>query len=288
MSTISDLNSSFIIELLFEEEVKRPTAGAVLRAAKETFGDIEAITRNNDITSFAVQNYTAYKKEDNKFEPVMLGMGKVIEFKQDSISKLERSQIWNIADSEKLLAKCKYAVRIFDANANGQVPQQRAVMLMQWLEAVLPLFPACKLVWVKPSGKLQSVQAIKKFKQQGISKFIFSMVNIRFFNIPDSNEFIVDSTGLNGIGLSDVQFHFKGLNPNKVANLAYSLIWYVLSSEENIIKDGDTIDGMDDSGKMTSAVQWKCRYEDSIVEPLRSVLDIEMGKYAAGDRSEEN
>ena len=63
MSTISDLNSSFIIELLFEEEVKRPTAGAVLRAAKETFGDIEAITRNNDITSFAVQNYTAYKKE---------------------------------------------------------------------------------------------------------------------------------------------------------------------------------------------------------------------------------
>ena len=255
MSTISDLNSSFIIELLFEEEVKRPTAGAVLRAAKETFGDIEAITRNNDITSFAVQNYTAYKKEDNKFEPVMLGMGKVAEFKQDSISELER--------------------------------QQRAVMLMQWLEAVLPLFPACKLVWVKPAGKLQSVQAIKKFKQQGVSKFIFSMVNIRFFNIPDSNEFIVDSTGLNGIGLSDVQFHFKGLNPNKVANLAYSLIWYVLSSEENIIKDGDTIDGMDDSGKMTSAVQWKCRYEDSIVEPLRSVLDIEMGKYAAGDRSEE-
>ena len=288
MSTISDLNSSFLIELLFKDEVKRPTAGAVLRAAKETFGDIEVITRNNDITSFAVKNYTAYKKEDNKFEPVILGMGKVIEFKQDSISELERSQIWNIPDSEKLLAECKYAVRIFDANASGQVPQQRAVMLMQWLEAVLPLFPACKLVWVKPASKLQSVQAIKKFKQQGINKFIFSMVNIRFFNIPDSNEFIVDSTGLNGIGLSDVQFHFKGLNPNKVANLAYSLIWYILSSEENIIKDGDTIDGMDDSGKMTSVVQWKCRYEDSIVEPLRSVLDIEMGKYAAGDRSEEN
>ena len=212
----------------------------------------------------------------------------VVEFKQKNISEFERSQIWNIPDSEQLLAKCKYAVKIFDAGASGQIPQQRAVMLIQWLEAVLPLFPSCKLIWVKSAGKLQSIQAIKKFKQQGISKFIFSMINIRFFNIPETNEFIVDSTGLNSIGLSDVQFHFKGLNPNKVANLAYSLIWYILSSEENIIKDGDTIDGMDDNGQMTSAVQWKCRYEDSIIEPLRSVLDIEMGKYAAGDRSEED
>lgn len=288
MNKISDLNSSFIIELLFEDEIKRPTSSAVLRVAKEAFGDIEAINRNNDITSFAVKNYTAYKKEDNKFEPVLLGMGKVIEFKQESISEFERSQIWNIANSEELLAKCKYSIKIFDAGASGQIPQQRAVMLIQWLEAILTLFPTCKLVWIKSASKLQSVQAIKKFKQEGIRKFIFSMINIRFFNIPDSNEFIVDSTGLNGIGLSDVQFHFKGLNPNKVANLAYSLIWYVLSSEENIIRDGDTIDGMDDSGKMTNSVQWKCRYEDSIIEPLRSVLDIEMGKYAAGDRSEEN
>ena len=84
MSTINDLNSSFIIELLFEEEIKRPTAGAVLHSAKKAFGDIEAITRNNDITSFAVKNYTAYK-EDNKFEPVMLGMGKVVEFKQKNM-----------------------------------------------------------------------------------------------------------------------------------------------------------------------------------------------------------
>lgn len=285
MSTVSDLNNSFVIELLFEDEVKRPTPSAVLRAAREVFGDIEAVNRGSDITSFAVKDYTAYK-EGGKLEPVYLGMGKVVEFKQDSISELERSQIWNIPDSEKRLTKCRYSLKIFDAGASGQIPQQRAVMLMQWLDAVLPLFPACKLVWVKSSGKLQMPQAIRSFKQKGIGRFIFSMVNIRFFNIPDSNEFIVDSTGLNGVGLSDVQFHFKGVNPNKVANLAYSLIWYLLSSEDNIIRDGDTIDGMDDSGKMTPEVQWKCRHEDSIVEPLRSVLDIEMGKYAAGDRSE--
>lgn len=285
MNTISDLKNSFVIELLFEDEVKRPTSNAILRVAKEVFGDIEAVNRTSDLTSFSIKEYTAFKG-DGKFEPVYLGMGKVVDFKQDSISEFERSQIWNVENSEELLSKCKYSIKIFDAGASGQIPQQRAIMLMQWLEIALSLFPTCKLVWVKSAGKLQILQAIKKFKQQGIGRFIFSMINIRFFNVPDSNEFIVDSMGLNGVGLSDVQFHFKGVNPNKVANLAYSLIWYLLSSEENIIRDGDTIDGMDDNGKMTNTVQWKCRYEDSIIEPLRSVLDIEMGKFAAGDRSE--
>ena len=51
------------------------------------------------------------------------------------------------------------------------------------------------------------------------------------------------------------------------------------------IKDGDTIDGMNDEGKMTPEVQWICRYEDSLIEPLRPVLDIDTGKYAAGDRN---
>lgn len=284
MDTINDLNNSFIIELLFENEVKRPTSGTVLHIAKKVFGNIEVINRTDSLTGFAVNDFTAYKK-NGKFEPVYLGMGNVVEFRQDSISEFERSQIWNIQNSEDLLAKCKYSVKLFDAGVSGQIPQQRAVMLMQWLETALSLFPDCKLVWVKSAGKLQFPKAIKKFKQQLFSKFIFSMINIRFFKIPASDEFIIDSMGLNSIGLSDVQFHFKGLNPNKVANLAYNLIWYILSSEENIIRDGDTIDGMDDSGRMTNKIQWECRYEDSIIEPFRSVLDVEMGKFAAGDRS---
>ena len=52
MNTISDLKNSFVIELLFEDEVKRPTSNAILRVAKEVFGDIEAVNRTNDLTSF--------------------------------------------------------------------------------------------------------------------------------------------------------------------------------------------------------------------------------------------
>ena len=82
MNTISDLKNSFVVELLFEDEVKRPTSNAILRVAKEVFGDIEAVNRTNDLTSFSIKEYTAFKG-DGKFEPVYLGMGKVVDFEQD-------------------------------------------------------------------------------------------------------------------------------------------------------------------------------------------------------------
>lgn len=34
MNTISDLKNSFVIELLFEDEVKRPTSNAILRGKR--------------------------------------------------------------------------------------------------------------------------------------------------------------------------------------------------------------------------------------------------------------
>ena len=52
---------------------------------------------------------------------------------------------------------------------------------------------------------------------------------------------------------------------------------------DNPIKDGETIDGVAD-GEMCLDVQWKCQYEDALIQPPRAVLDINMGKYAAGNR----
>ena len=49
------------------------------------------------------------------------------------------------------------------------------------------------------------------------------------------------------------------------------------------IQDGETIDGVAD-GQMSRELQWKCQYEDAMIQPPRGVLDINMGKYASGGR----
>ena len=52
---------------------------------------------------------------------------------------------------------------------------------------------------------------------------------------------------------------------------------------DNSIKDDDTVDGIAD-GNMSREVRWKCRYEDSLIQPSRLVLDVNMGELASGNR----
>ena len=49
------------------------------------------------------------------------------------------------------------------------------------------------------------------------------------------------------------------------------------------IKSGETIDGIAD-GQLSREVQWKCQYEDALIQPVRVVMDICPGEYAAGHR----
>ena len=82
--------------------------------------------------------------------------------------------------------------------------------------------------------------------------------------------------------LPDLQYHFHGMDPNWVVNHAYNAASYILE-HDNPIQDGETIDGVADS-QMCREVQWKCQYEDSLIQPPRGVLDINMGNYASGGR----
>ena len=53
--------------------------------------------------------------------------------------------------------------------------------------------------------------------------------------------------------------------------------------DDNPIQDGETVDGVE-KGQMSREIQWKCQYEDAMIQPPRGVLDINMGEFAAGQR----
>ncbi|MBR5930916.1 MAG: DUF4261 domain-containing protein, partial [Lachnospiraceae bacterium] len=50
------------------------------------------------------------------------------------------------------------------------------------------------------------------------------------------------------------------------------------------IKSGDTIDSIDENGKIQIDLQWSVQYENALIDPERTVLDINCGKYAGGSR----
>ena len=93
---------------------------------------------------------------------------------------------------------------------------------------------------------------------------------------------IVDTVGMSTLFLPDLQYHFHGMDPNWVVNHAYNVASYILE-HDNPIQDGETIDGVE-NGQMSRKIQWKCQYEDALIQPPREVLDVYMGEYASGRR----
>jgi len=93
---------------------------------------------------------------------------------------------------------------------------------------------------------------------------------------------LIDTVGMSTLFLPDLQYHFHDMDPNWVVNHAYNVASYILE-HDNPIQDGETIDGVAD-GRMCREIQWKCQYEDALIQPPRGVLDIHMGEYAAGGR----
>ena len=117
---------------------------------------------------------------------------------------------------------------------------------------------------------------------EGSDRFIRFGVNVRFFNIEGTEDMLIDTVGMSTLFLPDLQYHFHDMDPNWVVNHAYNVASYILANDDPI-EDGETVDGVED-GQMSRDVQWKCQYEDALIQPPRAVLDINMGGYAAGNR----
>lgn len=287
----AEFANMFMIYMLFEEKPPLLDAETVGRAAEEKFGGTEpmltpsmdTVSASKELMSFAVKKYTAHFKDADLPPQVMLGQG--LEFDSGEIGVLERSQLWDIENGGELLNSCKYSCFVSDFFGGSALDyKDRCDLLMDWLECVLPLFPTCKAVWVPTAGKLMSPESALDGNIPKDQRFIHTCVNARFFNIEGTNgDMIVDTLGMYAVDLPDVQLHFNALEPDAVVNYAYNICIYNYDANAPI-KSGETIDGLGGDGNISRAVQWRCQYEDALIQPARVVLDIEAGGFAAGRR----
>jgi hypothetical protein len=129
-----------------------------------------------------------------------------------------------------------------------------------------------------------TAEALRNNPYEGINRIFHGAINVRYFRVGDTEDMVVDTLGLHVFGLPDVQFHFRGLNPNTVFSLAYDIAMYQFENDAPI-KDDETVDGFDSKGKRQKKVRWVCQYEMSLIEPKREVLDVNTGNHAVGNRN---
>jgi hypothetical protein len=182
----------------------------------------------------------------------------------------------------------------FPACEEALIPSGHTLVVTEMMASELPPRERCKLF----HGVLQSViehtrpdVLVFKHSQQVVDPKTYlaavdvdpilrpGSVNVRFFNISNSDgDMLMDTRGLQEIGLHDFQCHFRKLDPNQVSRVLFNAAFYMFENGL-VIESGNTIAGI------TSDSKWTCQFEDSLLDPGRTVIDLNPGDlYAAGKR----
>ena len=279
----------FMVQLLMKEKCEMPSIQRIAEVLERHIGKVEAAEPQektakamNGIALFAAMDHIA-KFSDGQ-GPVQVSIMPCDTFHPDTIDEMKRSQMWDcMEDRDRILSECKYCVFANDMLTGALDPLERADFDMDYLEALLELFPTCEAVYSLNTGKLILADTVRNKEFTGLARFIHYIVNARFFNISGTSDSVVDTLGMSLLYIEDMQYHFHDMDPNWVVGHAYTIASYVLATRRSV-KDGDTVDGVADNGDLDQSIQWKCRYEDALVQPERPVLDVHMGQYAAGGR----
>ena len=270
----------FVIHLLMQDKCPVPEKQDVISIMEKHLGEIDCYSYSEESIGFDVKKYPL--DFDGKTAYPMLMLTNCFLNEKLSCDELTRSQMWDCPESDEIIARCHYDVVTVDMLSAYMDYKDRADMLMDFTEALMELYPTCEAVYFYRSGKMFTRQAILEHSIPRKDRFIYFAVNVRFFNIEGSGDMLIDSLGMSELNLPDVQYHFHDLDPDSVVNHAYTVLSYIY--ENNCpIEPGETIDGLKD-GQISRDVQWVCQFEEALVQPARTVMDINTLEFAAGKR----
>lgn len=272
----------FLVHLLMEEKCILPDKDVMDSIMRKHLGNVECFSYDETMAGFAANEYTTYFEKEDSDIPAQLLITECAEIKKPIMDEISASQTWDCPESDEILKSCRYHVVATDLLASGLNYKDRAEMLVKYVEALVEMFPTCEAVVFETSKKMLPRETIINCDLPIESRFIYYAVNVRFFNIQDSDDMLVDSLGMSTLFMPDLQYHFHSMDPNFVVNHAYNVLSYLYDAD-NPLKSGDRIDGIKD-GEMSMDVQWKVQYESALIQPVREVVDFNMGEYAAGTR----
>ena len=272
----------FFVELLMPKQCDMPSCDTMVEVFTKHLGPVDCFSYGAESAGFAPQNYKVhYEDNDADISPTLM-VTNCEKIDKPVLDDFERSQVWDCPNVDELLDECQYRVFATDMLASGLEPKERADMLVKYVDALLELYPSCEAVVFGPSRKFLSRETIENHPDKEVTRFIYYAVNVRYFSIQGTDDMMVDTLGMSTLFYPDVQYHFHGMNPDEIVNHAYSVLYYIFE-HDNPIDDGQTIAGLE-NGDMNPDIKWKVQYEDSLIQPVRTVIDINMGEYASGTR----
>lgn len=187
-------------------------------------------------------------------------------------------QSWTCDDAEERIAASTAVRLVTEMMATSFDTKVRLELFHGMLQAIVELTEPIAILFVHSEQIVAPEHYLESCSEPPIERL--GALNTRFYTIEntDTGDMIMDTRGLEEVGLHDLQCHFRGLDPNDVSRVLYNSAIYIFENGP-VIESGQTITGIEDNS------MWLCQFEESLLEPARMVLDLNPGSpYAAGER----
>lgn len=186
-------------------------------------------------------------------------------------------QSWQWPQAREIIEKCGYAVMASEFMSLELPYRERVQLFRNSLRALMEAVPCSGIEFPESQQFLSPSDFIESF-EEGIEDDLFGVANLRFFAVEQSDEVLMDTIGMNTLGLPDLQCHFRGLDPRAVGSLLLNAAHYIYLNGD-VIADGHMVEGVNPDD------EWVCRRESSLMDPARAVIDLNPGEpHAAGKR----
>lgn len=187
-------------------------------------------------------------------------------------------QSWACNDAAARIESSKWSLLITEMLADGLAPAERIRLFHGVLQAFVEITQPNAIVFQHSQQIAYPLAYLESCEKDPIDRL--GSLNVRFYSVSNSEtkDMLMDTRGLDEIGLHDLQVHFRDLDPNDVSQLLFRTAKYIFDNGP-VIDSGQTVAGTVPDSK------WSCQFEQSLVEPKRDVLDLNPGPpHAAGAR----
>ena len=262
---MADGVEALMVELLYERPPELDAEG-LAAAVRGTLPGTVAVGDDPERPMLAHEDFPIEFEEGTKAILTVVARSD-----RDAVGPYDLSQSWSFEDKESAADRATTTLLVAEMVGRAAPARDRVAAFKAALEAVVeqtrPL-----AIWSASAAELVAPERVGEHP-------LTCLVNVRLFRIEnDEGVCVLDTLGLNALGMPDFQLHFRGLDPSGLAWHLRNLAAYAYEHGAEI-ESGHTISGPDGKGR------WKLQLEEALVAPERLVLDIDPGPpHSAGNR----
>jgi len=176
-------------------------------------------------------------------------------------------QNWHWQEANDAATACKYELLVTDLMTRTLEYKQRLDLYINFLVAVTKATNP-NVVYSVYGQKLINPIDLTQIWDKEEKQLLYGICNVRLYNLTDVNELLMDTVGLNSIGLPDFQIRFKDYEADEIANLLWNYAYYIYE-QGDVIENGNTLEGI------VSGSRWKCERQVSLLDPERVVINVQ-------------